>query len=332
MKRTIMRTVLYCAFLAGLESQELTGEIALKSFLHTYPDKVRAVTFTGEDWTIQVGGSLFYWAEGKLLPPEFRLNQEAYQSHSFSAYPAAIPDPRGYSPAEIDALQNRGNREAQPDTEDPYMGFQAALYGGSNREEIESRQVKTVFLGKTVVIHEDIAEALSRTEQRILNLAGEDPAIAEFVASIDVIGGYNWRPIQGTQRRSYHSWGMALDIQPKRLGNKVMYWFWERIFNREWMLVPLENRWMPPAGVIQAFEYEGFIWGGRWTLYDNMHFEYRPELLEANRLLASQSPETQPRRAPDAPNLHHIYPLTRRPQAPFWETVLIYLGLKKYFF
>ena len=39
------------------------------------------------------------------------------------------------------------------------------------------------------------------------------------------------------------------------------------------------RRWAPPKAVIEAFESEGFIWGGNWTLWDNMHFEYRPELL-----------------------------------------------------
>jgi hypothetical protein len=38
---------------------------------------------------------------------------------------------------------------------------------------------------------------------------------------------------------------------------------------------------MPPKAVIEAFERGGFLWGGKWFLFDNMHFEYRPELLEA---------------------------------------------------
>jgi len=45
------------------------------------------------------------------------------------------------------------------------------------------------------------------------------------------------------------------------------------------MLIPLDRRWIPPAPVIAAFEEEGFIWGGKWLLWDNMHFEYRPELM-----------------------------------------------------
>ena len=45
------------------------------------------------------------------------------------------------------------------------------------------------------------------------------------------------------------------------------------------MILPLEKRWMPPAQIIKIFEEEGFIWGGKWTIYDNMHFEYHPELI-----------------------------------------------------
>lgn len=29
----------------------------------------------------------------------------------------------------------------------------------------------------------------------------------------------------------------------------------------------------------KAFESEGFIWGGYWAIWDNMHFEYHPELI-----------------------------------------------------
>ena len=44
-------------------------------------------------------------------------------------------------------------------------------------------------------------------------------------------------------------------------------------------MTPLKKRWMPPKEVIDAFESEGFIWGGYWTIWDNMHFEYHPELI-----------------------------------------------------
>ena len=35
---------------------------------------------------------------------------------------------------------------------------------------------------------------------------------------------------------------------------------------------------------IDIFEDEGFIWGGKWMIWDNMHFEYHPELILFNKI------------------------------------------------
>ena len=40
---------------------------------------------------------------------------------------------------------------------------------------------------------------------------------------------------------------------------------------------------MVPLPVVEAFEAEGFIWGGKWYHYDTMHFEYRPELMTLDK-------------------------------------------------
>ena len=34
-----------------------------------------------------------------------------------------------------------------------------------------------------------------------------------------------------------------------------------------------------PFDIVAVFERHGFIWGGKWSHFDTMHFEYRPELL-----------------------------------------------------
>jgi hypothetical protein len=309
---------------ALLPAQELEAEIILKSFRHAFPHKVQEAAFIEGDWTILVGSERFYWSQGRLLPQSLKSGWESYKAHNFFQYPKNIPDPANYSQEQIAAFRLQALRD---DSEEPYLGFQGALYGGLERIEIENHQVKMVFLGKNIVIHKDIVEALERIERNIMKIAQEDREIAEFTGSIASIGGYNWRSIQGTRRMSYHSWGLALDIQPKQL-NKVMYWFWERIHNPNWLLVPLENRWNPPQKVIQLFENEGFIWGGKWALYDNMHFEYRPEFLEANRLLAPQAPDSPPAQNAGAPVLHHVYPSTILPNIPFWERLLMYFGLR----
>ena len=126
-----------------------------------------------------------------------------------------------------------------------------------------------------------IAEPLKNVEAEIVRWEGAEA----FIVSLGSADGYSWRQIAGTQRLSYHSWGAAVDIQPKKLDGKAIYWLWEWTENKDFMLIPLENRWNPPAPVIEAFERQGFIWGGKWLLFDNMHFEYRPELIELSRIL-----------------------------------------------
>ena len=86
-------------------------------------------------------------------------------------------------------------------------------------------------------------------------------------------GGYNCRPIAGTGRRSAHGYGIAIDIALKH----AHYWRWSKPGPDG----KLAYRNDIPPEIVNAFEAEGFIWGGRWYHYDTMHFEYRPELFPA---------------------------------------------------
>jgi hypothetical protein len=323
--KTICRLVYLLLVCSFLQAQELRGELVLKGFQQAYPDKVGDVAFIDGDWAIWIGNEVFYWAEGRLLPASARTSWETYSSHTFSLYPYDIPRPELYAPEEIEEFRRQGSAETGLDKKDTHYGLVAALYGGMSRREVEAYQVKTTFLGRRLVIHQNIVEALERINQVIQQLAKNDPEVAAFISSIDSIGGYNWRAIQGTQRLSYHSWGLAVDIQPKKLRNKAIYWQWERIFNDNWMLVPMERRWCPPVAVIQAFEHEGFIWGGKWALYDNMHFEYRPELHRMNYLVALEADKDQQHTTyTNVLELHHLYPGDLFPSkyAPFFQRLL----------
>jgi hypothetical protein len=81
------------------------------------------------------------------------------------------------------------------------------------------------------------------------------------------IGSFSFRNIRGTDRPSPHAFGIAIDLNPV-CGE---YWRWQRPFEGEF-----RNRM--PREVVDLFEAQGFIWGGRWHHYDTFHFEYRPEL------------------------------------------------------
>ena len=278
-------------------NRSANGELALRAFAKCYPAKTGAVEYIDNDWTIAAGGETFFWAGGRLLPRAEKDDIDSWEPHFFGIYPETTPSPDSYPPQYVDLLRTRGTEQIRPERKDTHPYFQGILYGGIEREEVEAKLVRIDFLNFKVTIHQDIAAALRRIDAEIRK---RDPA---FIDSIASIGGYNWREIAGTRRMSYHSWGMAVDIQPKALGNKSIYWQWEQRRNRDWMLIPLEERWNPPDPVIKAFEREGFIWGGKWPFYDNMHFEYRPELHELTRLLSTNQESTN-----TGKELHHIAP------------------------
>ena len=97
------------------------------------------------------------------------------------------------------------------------------------------------------------------------------------------------RDIAETQTQSYHGWGMAIDLVPTSYEGQHVYWRWSRVFDQEgWHRIPVEQRWSPPQAVVAIFERHGFVWGGKWAHFDSIHFEYRPEILLYNRLIAGQ--------------------------------------------
>ena len=55
------------------------------------------------------------------------------------------------------------------------------------------------------------------------------------------------------------------------------YWQWQCKCTDESKEILYRNR--IPEIIVAIFEKYGFIWGGNWTHFDTMHFEYRPELL-----------------------------------------------------
>lgn len=89
-------------------------------------------------------------------------------------------------------------------------------------------------------------------------------------------GTYACRVIAGTTRRSAHGYGIAIDIAT----TDADYWRWLRV-RSDRSPPPWRNR--IPQEIVDVFERNGFIWGGKWSHFDTMHFEYRPELLPQAR-------------------------------------------------
>jgi hypothetical protein len=313
--QNILKVVLILFLTAYSYAQEIPAELVMRSFSHCFPGKTGEVVYQDNDWTIKAGGETFYWTEGRLLPRSLKDKASIYSPHAFYIYPDSIPLPSSFSLQYIAELRNYEKSELHQTDKNQNHSFHGIIYGGIKRSEIESNLQKIQFLGKTISVNREIAAALKRIDARIRETAKEDTAekkqIPEFLDSIGQIGAYNWREIRGSNRMSYHSWGLAVDIQPKKPGYAAIYWRWEKSRNENWMLIPINRRWKPPDRLIELFEQEGFIWGGKWVFYDNMHFEYRPELHELNRLLASMGESYSINEHSDwrsLRDLHHLFP------------------------
>jgi len=283
---TINGIVLHQCLYAGVpERVKDNGWLVLRALMSAYPEAIQGLDydFYIRDWFIVMGSRRLYWAHGRLLPIEDIEQWERWSPFIDYLYPSEIPDPDQFDDeliAQLDPDVLARTRSARLPNHGMFMDI---LFDNSTRLRTEAQIVRIDWLGKRVSVHKNIVDPLRRVEQRIRESAQREPATSQFISQILRVEGYHWRAIADRPSRSYHSWGLAVDILPKGWGQKNIYWNWISYWNSRWMLVPLERRWMPPMAVVEAFEAEGFIWGGKWLLWDNMHFEYRPELIQLQR-------------------------------------------------
>lgn len=146
--------------------------------------------------------------------------------------------------------------------------FLGAMYG-ENRTEIE-KNIKPTSTACGYAMFNSVNnanEALKNALNDISNIAKEKPEILAFVSPLS--GGYNFRYIQDTGILSPHAYGISIDLNR----NDSDYWKW----------VPKEKGSarisIYPKEIVETFENHGFVWGGKWSHFDILHFEYRPEII-----------------------------------------------------
>lgn len=257
---------------------ESRAETILRAFAAAYPDRTGKVEFSDGDWTIEIYGEKFYFAEGRLLPASLRDKVNEYSPHPFYNYSKELPPWKPLTAEESERMKEQeALRKARPVKRSPH--FYDALWRTRNREEAWEHIKQIRFLGYPVQVHYSILVQLSLVEERILREAKTNPEVKQWINNLKNLDAWNWRNIASSQSRSYHAYGAAMDLLPKSLGGLETYWLWTAEKIPEWWNVPYTRRFHPPVEVINAFESFGFIWGGKWRYYDTMHFEYRPEIL-----------------------------------------------------
>lgn len=211
--------------------------------------------FEGND-VVFPDGTRIVWDDGKVRSAEELIADPDVEDMFHYVYPLAA---EGELVPAKDFDPGRIRNEA----------FFRAIYGDS-AGAVEEHVTGVPWLGSTA---------------RVTSLLGIDQRIAAVAAGIagDLVaygrnpgGGFNWRVIAGTSQLSVHSFGAAFDINV----DFSDYWRWAGADP-----IPFKNR--IPLDMVELFEVQGFIWGGRWYHYDTMHFEYRPELIAYARTVGN---------------------------------------------
>jgi hypothetical protein len=265
-----------------VDVRSLPGWDEITALAAAYPDRIEEAAVLDGEWALRMDDTWYTWADGRLLPEALRDRADEFVSIRFYRYERGPVQERVVDEELERVLATRTRAQADGDTDDRlrFNSFLDDLYGVDSARSADILVQRVRFLGMTTRVHPILLEPLAQVERTILALRPHDPEVAEFVNGLGSIHGFNWRNIAGTLRRSYHSYGVALDLVPRSYDRSWPYWLWaaEGGIDRWWEL-PLSSRWQIPQGVIDAFEDQGFIWGGKWLFFDNLHFEYRPESL-----------------------------------------------------
>jgi hypothetical protein len=144
---------------------------------------------------------------------------------------------------------------------------------GATEEQVRKNLTQITWCPKLVgqTIRVTTVNGIDKKLIQISKELDEHPELGKYLT--DIGGTFNWRNIKGTTRHSMHSFGMTLDINT----DYSDYWEWTCKCTNEDAIVKYKNR--IPQAIVDIFEKYGFIWGGKWSHFDTMHFEYRPELI-----------------------------------------------------
>jgi hypothetical protein len=155
-------------------------------------------------------------------------------------------------------------------------GLLSEVYG-SSKQAIESKLIKVNagYGNYQFNSNNNAAASLKTVMKELIPISAKDENVRRCLFPCS--GTFNYRVISGTSRLSPHSFGIAIDLA----SDKRDYWQWatkksggERIATY-------------PRELVEVFENNGFVWGGKWSHFDILHFEYRPEIILKSRYFSN---------------------------------------------
>lgn len=140
---------------------------------------------------------------------------------------------------------------------------------GESKQQVESN-LKNVSVGYSNYQfngNNKAAESLQNVIKELIPITQKRKDIGVYVYPCS--GTFNYRLIAGTNQLSPHSFGIAIDLAR----DKRDYWKWASREEGEKRIASY------PKELVEIFEKNDFVWGGKWGHFDILHFEYRPEII-----------------------------------------------------
>lgn len=251
MNRALLAIFLLVSFAAVAATP--TGKVSpaipfgVRALMKAYPDYVKGYE---AGYLLMSDGTRILYDDGKKKTFEQRLNNADPEDMFYIAYDRSNWRP-GY-------LHDPGRIRCE--------ALYKKMYGAS-ASAVQKKLVTVKWFGQNVRFTKvnGAADALRKVAAEI----ARHPELRKYVKSS---GSFYWRNVRFAKRLSAHSYGMTIDIAVA----KSDYWGWKTKNHSETTKgIPYSNRF--PRKLVEIFENNGFVWGGRWYHYDTMHFEYRPE-------------------------------------------------------
>jgi hypothetical protein len=238
-----------------IDSYDTNMKQDLLCLMLAYPEFVKDVErdSSGNVYVIMKSGTKILYDDKKEKSHEQKLANPDLEDMMYQKYPLSS----------INSLMDENY--------DPGRGRVYALlkevYGGS-KAKVETNLVN-VNVGGSYQFNRsnNAAESLKNAMKVLVPLAKNSRNVSACLYPCS--GTFNYRYISGTNRLSAHSFGIAIDLAR----DKRDYWQWA---TREQGNKRIESY---SKELVQVFEKNGFVWGGKWGHFDILHFEYRPEII-----------------------------------------------------
>lgn len=244
-------------FAIGVNAQDLSLTKKTEKLLKAYPNCIAAIK---DNQVVFKDGSALPFDDGvknksaMVLLDDADIEDQLYYSYK-----------RGTNVKQPQKWQDAGRVRNE--------AFFKKMYG-ETEAAVEANLVEITWCPKIIGQKIKVTK-VNGVDKALTKISEELDNYPEYKKYISDIGGtFTWRKISGTNRISTHSFGMTIDINVKQ----SHYWQWDCKCKEENSTLHYRN-WIPMK-IVEIFEKNGFIWGGKWYHYDTMHFEYRPELLD----------------------------------------------------